>query len=829
MWAKVLLPLALRDELLYSVPQSMEGESKVGKRVLVNMGKRTTYVGIITELFSDESSLPIVDFELKSLLFIVDKDPLVSQEEIEFWRFLAFYYLVPLGDILSLAIPSRALPRGTTRVVLDREALSSYQLANPQEEKHLEKLAQSGVKSISFTDFIALLGRSAAPLFDKLRLQDILQDEEATEVSSPPVGVESYSLSSQYASQEALNQLFLLLKRATAQKQILSQFIGALPIDEEEKPDLKASVPLAVFCKNEELQRNAFQRLKHKIPDLFRCSYKPQRVLASPSLKEHKKRDYAIPSYPLEKQKPNLYWATDDLDQYAFIASQVKATLAQGKRVLLLLPQSSSPEGDEAFVRPLLSLDSEPIAFLTGNTSQKERLELRKTLRETSEALLIVGSRIATFIPSEGLGLIIVAEEQDVYYKQQEPSPRFHARDSLIYRAQTLNIPFLMTAVTPSLETIYNTRLGKYHLICHKEQEPILPPKINLIDIRREREIHRLKRDKIIAQALQQKVTEVLSNKGKVLLLAARKGYAPFLSCSKCGESIRCHNCDVTLTYHRYREQLVCPYCGYTTLVPKQCPHCLQNGVPEEGTLKKRGFGSERIEDELQHSFPHAKIVRIDAEATEKKRAREHLKDILLSKEADIYVGTTLISRFTSLQNIKLIAVPQFDLLVSYPDFRNDEQLYSLFLRLSRRFPQAEWMLQLSDLKHPLVASIEQNVPHEVYDTLLAEREIFHFPPCQRLIRIILKGRDRQELEAASLIFSGALAQEKQAFLEVEKPFEPFVSRVNLLYIRHITLRLNTQVSSQYIRQRIWDIVSQLKKESLLCRKINLFFDVDPY
>lgn len=173
--------------------------------------------------------------------------------------------------------------------------------------------------------------------------------------------------------------------------------------------------------------------------------------------------------------------------------------------------------------------------------------------------------------------------------------------------------------------------------------------------------------------------------------------------------------------------------------------------------------------------------------------------------------------------------MPQFDLLVSYPDFRNDEQLYSLFLRLSRRFPYAEWMLQLSDLKHPLVASIEQNVPHEVYDTLLAEREIFHFPPYQRLIRIILKGRDRQELEAASLIFSGALAQEKQAFLEVEKPFEPFVSRVNLLYIRHITLRLNTQVSSQYIRQRIWDIVSQLKKESLLCRKINLFFDVDPY
>lgn len=828
MWAKVLLPLALHEELLYTVPSSFQNQVALGKRVVVELGKRTTYVGIITELFSDESSLSKGDFELKSLLLVWDEQPIVSEEEISFWRFLSFYYLVPLGDILVAALPSSQLPRGTTRVAVDYEALRAYNPEDSRDKAYIRKLVDSKISSLSFSEFVSLLGGGAVTLFDKLRLLDILKDEKLEEVPIAATGVESYTLGKSFQSLDALEDVALSLKRAPAQKQVLMRFVELLPLDDEEKPDLHSSVPVREIYEGDPLRREALRRLQAKLPDLFTLSYLPPRLTHSPVVEELSNAPSYFSSAPLDPHKPTLFWAYDDAEQYAFIASHVKYTLSQGKRVLLLLPQSSSPEGEEIFLRPLLALQKEPIVSLTGQTSQKKRMEIRKLLLETDTPLLIVGSRLATFIPSKDLGLIIVAEEQDGYYKQQEPSPRFHARDSLIFRAQSLQIPFLMTAVTPSLETFYNVKAGKYNLIRQAEKQ--LPsPNIELIDIKRERQINRLKKDCIITQALQQRIEEVLSNKGKVLLLAARKGFAPFLACSKCGESIRCHRCDVTLTYHRYRNQLICPYCGYSTAVPSVCPHCLQLGEAEQGSLKKKGFGSERIEIELQSYFPQEKIVRVDAETTRNKSDRKRLKEDILSHEANLFVGTTLITRLTTLRDIELIAVPQFDLLASYPDFRNDEQLYSLFVRLSRRFPQAKWVVQMSDIGHPLIESIRKNSLSETYEALLAERDFFHFPPYQRLIRLILKGRNRQELEEAANIYASALCKEKKAFLEVEKPIEPFVSRVKLFYIRHITLRLNSQCSSRFIRDRIREIIRELRKQYLLCRKVNLFFDVDPY
>lgn len=827
MKASVVLPLAFKDELTYLVPKALVSRVRIGQRVLVGLGKRNTYVGVITKLFSDNSSENKEEFELKSLLFLLDDRPIVTEEEIQFWQFLAYYYIVPLGDILTVALPRAMLPRGTTIVSIHYEQLKSISNWDKKEEKWIEKLRQYGEKSLSFETFIKLLGKSSTPFFDKLYSIGILEDETSEKFTTKAIGVESLVLGETFRSFEKLNELVNSLKRAPRQKECLLTFLSLLPLDKDENPKLDSSIPIKAIYEDSTEKRNALRQLRIKYPLLFEVTFEAKSINTQ-TLQSIDTIEDIPPCISLDNTKPTLFLAQEDKEQYTFLSAQIKNTLAEGKRVLLLLPQSSSIEGDEVFIRPLLDLKDIPITFLSGQSTQKERMELRKTLIERDEPLLIVGSRLATFIPSNGLGLIIIAEEQDPYYKQQEPSPRFHARDSLIFRAHSLQIPILLTTVTPSLETLINVQNKKYHLLTSTHLLNT-PPQIECIDILKERKINRLKRDNLLTKKLRDEITHCLSAHKKVLILAARKGFAPFLSCSQCGEAIRCSRCAVTLTYHHYKEQLVCPYCGLTLSVPKVCPHCIVYGEARGGTLRKVGFGTERIESELSIHFQKKSLIRIDAETTRLQRDRKTIKETFRAGEGDIYIGTTLISRLISFQNIGLIAIPQFDLLTSYPDFRTDEQLYNLILRLIRRFPKAKLLFQLSDLNHPLIKRLETNHPQEVYQELLMEREFFKFPPYQRLIRLIIKGKNRQEVEQVSLLFTKAFSLEKEIFAEVDPPIEPFVSRVKLLYIRHITLRLNPKVSSKLVRLRIKETKEHLYNNYPLCRKMNYFFDVDPY
>lgn len=769
MLADVLLPLALpMQELSYRISDEQVGRVALGKRVVVEVGRRR-YVGIVTAFRSLKVESQSI-FQLKDIIEVLDERPEVSEEEIAFWRFLSFYYMVPMGDVLSVALPESLL----------------------------------SLKSIK---------------------------------DSQSRGRKLLSLNKSFQSETFLAKIREILLRAPVQKDFFERFLQLLP-QEQGKPSLSGTVPFDSLVDGDPNRLGAFRRLQVKLETHFSASEvfsisleslprseKKAATAFTSKVSEGKASDSVIPS---DISKPFLYWAENDEAQYAFISREIQANYLRGYRTLLILPQSSTPEGEETFVRRLLSLHDIPIVFYTGQTSQKDRVALRRRLRETDEPLLVIGSRLATFIPSDGLGLVIIAEEQDLFYKQQEPSPRFHARDCLVFRTRKLGIPILLSAVTPSLETLYNVKEGKYHLLGEAPAN-FASPKIDVVNLKREREIHRIKYNCLISKQLRKSIGETLDLGERVLLLAARRGYAPFLHCYHCGESIRCRHCDVTLTYHRRRNRLVCPYCGYSTSVPNRCPKCEKSGEGDDGKLYTVGFGSERIEQELQELFPKAQIVRVDAETTTSKVNRINLREKILDEESDIYVGTSLISRFTSLHSIGLIAIPQLDLLASYPDFRNDEQIYGMILRLTRRYPKAKLLFQTQDPRHPLILRLCSSDPEAVFRELLQEREFFGFPPYQRLIRLILKHSNLSKLLDASSIFVEAFYREKNIFAEVRGPLEPSVSRVNNLYLRHITLRLNPKARSDEIRKRIKSLIQNLQMLHPACRQTKLFFDVDPY
>lgn len=825
MVAKVVLPLALSKELSYDVPELLQNNVAIGKRVLVEVGVHRLYVGIITELFSSNTLSNNKGYELKSLLFVLDDKPCITTEELSFWEFLSFYYMIPLGSVLSVALPSDYLPQTTTTVSINYDLLSGSTFVDKREYKVRDKLIAYAKPAISFDEFIRLLGRSYAKLFVTFLNVGIFESKSAEPIVVQRIGVEHISLSLKYTTFDALQNVEALLQRSRTLLKLFGEFLALLP-QKDEEVDLLAKIPIHKLLQKDPNKRVAYRRLLAKIPDLFVSTYQIE-----VSEQSYIGTQYNIHTLPkLSSHQPTLYKAFNDEDQYAFIAPYIKEVLSQGKRVLLLLPQSSTIEGDEAFIRPLLGLTDEPLFFLSGQTTPKQRIELRHRILETNEPLVIVGSRIATFIPACGLGLIIVAEEQDIFYKQQEPSPRFHARDSLIFRAKQLRIPILLTAVTPSLETELNVRLGKYSLI--KTPNPYAKtqsPDVEVLNLKRERAIHRIKCDCIISKSLRDAISKTLTKNKKVLLIAARKGFAPYLYCTHCGETIKCPQCSVSLTYHQFQDRLTCSYCGFTMRVPILCPMCSSRNDVVEGTLKKIGFGTERIETELQTIFPMAKLLRIDAETTRNKGNRRLLKDAIINDDSDIIIGTTLLSRIASLTSVGLVAIPQFDLLAAFPDFRNDEQLYTLFIRLQRRYKNAKFFFQANDPQHLMLHRFEANHVDETINDLLAERELFKFPPYHRLIRIILKDKRIDVVNFTSHELTRVLLQHPNCFADVQGPIEPYVSKVKLKHIRHITLRLEQNASSKLVRNTIFNVLDSLKQVYPAFRRVEIFFDVDPY
>ena len=503
----------------------------------------------------------------------------------------------------------------------------------------------------------------------------------------------------------------------------------------------------------------------------------------------------------------------------------IEQMLQQGKQVLYLVPEIALTT---QLTDRLQAIFGNQLVVYHSRFSNAERVEIYQDVQQSCEPKLILGARSAIFLPFTNLGLIIVDEEHEPSYKQQDPAPRYHARSAAIMMARWYGAKVLLGTATPSVESYYNAAIGKYGLVEMTERfRGLQLPKITLVDL--QRQYHRKEMYGHFADPVVFRMREEIARGKQVILFQNRRGYAPFLQCPSCGEVPKCPNCDVSMTYHKSSNTLVCHSCGHTQSPIANCQSPIANCPKCGSAWKLRGIGTERLEEEIQSLFPNARVARMDLDTTRRKDAHQQIIDRFAQHEVDILIGTQMVTKGLHFDDVSLVVVLQADSLVNQPDFRSAEHAFQMLEQVSGRAGRTgqagEVMIQTFDVKNPLFALLVAHNYRGLYEQQVSEREMFCFPPFHRLIVLSLRHRDVHRLEHSS----GVLMQELQGVFgnRVSSVITPLVSRRNNMHIRQLRLRVeagaNIVRAKQMLRERVDAVLRQTD-----CKGTTVTIDVDP-
>ena len=496
----------------------------------------------------------------------------------------------------------------------------------------------------------------------------------------------------------------------------------------------------------------------------------------------------------------------------------IQEQLEQGRNVLYLVPEIALTT---QLTDRLCLVFGDSLMVYHSRFSDAERVEIYHAVRYAKRPYLVIGARSAIFLPFQNLGLVIVDEEHESSYKQSEPAPRYHARSAAIILAHAVGAKVLLGSATPSVDSYYNATIGKYGLVSLSERYAGLQlPKITLIDLKRQ--YHRKEMYGHFSDPLVDRIREELSRHKQVILFQNRRGYAPMLQCAACGKPPRCVNCDVPLTYHKQTSRLVCHYCGYSIPLPQRCPTC-------GGEMRIRGFGTERLEDEIAALFPEAKVLRMDLDTTRNKTAYQDIINAFSRHEVDILIGTQMVSKGLHFDDVSLVAVLNADQLLNQPDFRSYERAYQMLEqvagRAGRKDRQGEVMIQTFEPDNPVLGYVLHHDYQGLFNSQSAERKMFNYPPFQRLITLILRHRDVHRLETAANTLQARL---QQVFgNRAGGVIIPSVARVQNQYIREIRLRIETTANIARAKSLLME---QIHYTLTLpeCKGTTILPDVDP-
>ena len=496
----------------------------------------------------------------------------------------------------------------------------------------------------------------------------------------------------------------------------------------------------------------------------------------------------------------------------------IQEQLAQGKHILYLVPEIALTTQLTERMRRVFG---DNLLIYHSRFSDAERVEIYRAVLETETPKVIIGARSAVFLPLRRLGLIVVDEEHEMSYKQQDPSPRYHARSVAIMLARWQGAKVLLGSATPSVESYYNTQTGKYGLVRLTERYAGLQlPKITIIDL--QRQYHRKEMYEHFSDPLVARIQEELSKHKQIILFQNRRGYAPLLQCTTCGKTPRCVNCDVPLTLHLRQHEMTCHYCGYHTPIPSRCPDC-------GGELKVRGFGTERLEDEVSRLFPTARVMRMDLDTTGSKNAYQTIINAVATHEVDILIGTQMVTKGLHFDDVSLVAVLNADPLLNQPDFRSYERAYYMLEqvagRAGRKGQQGEVFIQTFAPQNPVLGYVQQHDYEGLYNSQCIDREQFNYPPFHRLIVLTLKHRNVERLDAAATLLQ---AQLRQVFgSRVSAVIQPQVARVRNEYLREIRLRIETAANIGRAKELLRTQMAYVKSLPA-CKGTTIVADVDP-
>ena len=621
-------------------------------------------------------------------------------------------------------------------------------------------------------------------------------------------------LSPAYLAKEAQEQLLGELKRAKKQEQLVRDFLRLAQNYQVERRMLLEQSGVSGAILRTLIDKGVFLEEERPISRLRQYNGETQQPH---SLDSQQSRAIAkIRESWQEKNVTLLHGVTSSGKTEVYI-HLIEEVLQQGKQVLYLVPEIALTT---QLTDRLQAVFGDKLVVYHSKFSNAERVEIYHEVKG-DEAKVILGARSSIFLPFNNLGLIIVDEEHEPSYKQQDPAPRYHARSAAIMMAHWYGAKVLLGTATPSIESYYNALTGKYGLVEMKERfQGLQLPQITMIDL--QRQYHRKEMYGHFADPLVDKIREELAKGKQVILFQNRRGYAPVLQCTKCGESPKCPNCDVTMTYHKATNSLVCHYCGHSTRIPSKCPKC-------GGEMRTQGFGTERLEEEIHGLFPEARVARMDLDSTRKKDSYQRIIDDFAAHRVDILIGTQMVTKGLHFNDVSLVAVLQADSLLNTPDFRSYEQAFQMLEQVSGRAgrtgSQGEVMIQTFNPKNPVFEFLKAHNYEGLYQQQIAERELFKYPPYQRLIMLTLRHRDLGRLDAAATLLQQRL---QQSFGErVSGVIIPSVTKISNQWVRQIRLRIETTANIAQAKALLKEHIRWVQQHEK-CKGTIILPDVDP-
>lgn len=821
LYAEVIIPRPLDTTFTYRVPDGLAADIRNGSRVIVPFGPRRYYTGVVDSL---SPVGPVnTDYAMKDVAMVVDPRPIVRHPQVKFWRWLAGYYLCSLGEVYAAALPAGLKIESETQIELNREAVDDDAFDLDRRESTLIELLASkgGVMSpreISSVDGFSNPEPVIARLLDK---QLVVIKEKLVERFKAKK--ESY-VALIVNDGESPDDFFARVKGAKAQERALMALIslGGMKPDGSQAREVtrkaleeRAAVTGPII---KELQKKGLVRLYDK--EISRFTYNGPTVSTLPELSDAQKRAYEeIDKAFIDHQVTLLHGVTSSGKTEIYI-TLIDRILRRGDRALFLVPEIALTT---QLTRRLQRVFGDKVVIYHSKFSDAERVEVWLRLLNSDDPCVVIGARSAVFLPFGNLGLVIVDEEHDPSYKQADPAPRYNGRDAAIVLATMHGAKVLLGSATPSVETYYKAVSGKYGLVTLTERfSGATLPEVEIVDLNRERQAGRMTgafADRTLAEARKN-----LNEGRQVIFFLNRRGYSPVARCKMCGFVPKCDFCDVSLTYHRRPEELVCHYCGTVYPMMKVCPSC------HEPTLEVVGYGTERVEDEITASFPDRRIIRMDLDTTRNKNAYADLVADFSAHKADILVGTQMVTKGLDFGDVGLVIVSGADRLAAYPDFHSTERAFNLISQVSgragrRRDTQGRVLIETRNPDNPVFALAAAHDYLSFYKTEVDERRAFNYPPFTRIIDIYIKHKDSAEATRLANIYAARL---RELFgNRVSGPQEPMVARVKLMYIRKIMLKIEVEALMTKVKEILRNLYIETAS-SPLTRGLRLYYDVDP-
>jgi primosomal protein N' (replication factor Y) len=813
LFVEVILPLAISKNYTYRVPYDMNADTVIGKRVVVQFGKSKLYTAIISSISNQAPQ----KYEAKYIIDILDSAAVVTPAQLSFWKWIADYYLCTIGEVMNAALPSALKLASETKITLNKGF--EYDRSELNDREYLIVDALDLQPELTVSDVAKLLGqKTVMPILKLLFEKNIIHISEEVSDRYKPRKRTFLSLNPVYQNPEQLRELLIILERAPKQADAVLAYIQLSRkqklISKTELTEasgagasaVKALLDKDILIADEQIVSRLYAE-DDDLSDGFTLSDTQQAALSS------------IKTQFEQKDVVLLHGITSSGKTQVYIRL-IEQMLANNRQVLYLLPEIALTTH---IIERLRRYFGNIIGVYHSRFNDNERVEVwQKVLK--GEFRIVLGARSSVFLPFEDLGLIIVDEEHESSYKQFDPAPRYNARDASIYLSHVHHARVLLGSATPSFESYYNAQTDKYGLVEMTERfGGVQLPQIEVVSITQETKNKTMQSH--FSSVLIADMAAALEKKEQVILFQNRRGYAPVILCKTCAYSPKCINCDVTLTYHKSSGKLHCHYCGYKEDTPNICPAC------GSAHLEQKGFGTEKVEDELSILMPDARIARMDLDTTRSKMAFQNILNDIEEKKIDILVGTQMVAKGLDFPDITVIGIINADSLLKYPDYRANERSFQLLAQVSgragRRGKQGKVVIQTYDPNHRVIKQVIANDYTDLYNVEMEERKAFKYPPFYRIIELNIKHKEPEKLYVQAEYIAKELR--KHFGDRVIGPEFPLINRIRNYYIKSIMLKFEKDtVSITKVKAILQDVLLQFQTTKL-SKGCIVQPDVDPY